>query len=240
MNGAGGRVCGRGRRCAPPSSRRRSSSAPREPARGDVVARCEPSSIVRRRGCVPCRGRACCGGRTPSRRRWPIAGATTGINRIRHWPAQGFIAPARSVSGGSRMQRFRHVEDGLTASRMGAQPGPARRPTGPQNLTVASIVSHRAGRYSQLAWGTGMHPIRRRIRIHRSLCRMERTTARSRITVRMSTIADATTAHVGQSFSGRSAAAGPEGQRYGAPRQRAVGAGAGTAITSLGRLSGTI
>jgi len=38
--------------------------------------------------------------------------------------------------------------------------------TGPQSLTVASIVSRRAGRCSDLAHGTGMHRIDLEARIH--------------------------------------------------------------------------
>jgi hypothetical protein len=43
---------------------------------------------------------------------------------------------------------------------------------GPQSLTVASIVSRRAGRCSDLACGTGVHYIRTVPLVGRGACRM--------------------------------------------------------------------
>ncbi len=54
---------------------------------------------------------------------------------------------------------------GLTVSDP-VRPGPARWPTGPRSLTVASILSRRARRCSDLACGTGLHRIDRVARIH--------------------------------------------------------------------------
>ena len=57
-----------------------------------------------------------------------------------------------------RRALFMPIKCGLTVSDH-VRPGPARWLTEPQSLTVASIVSRRAGRCSDLACGSGVHHI---------------------------------------------------------------------------------
>jgi len=61
-------------------------------------------------------------------------------------PARCAIMPARSGSGGSRARPFWGDKVGFDGFPDGVQPGPARWLTEAQSLTIASIVSRRAGR----------------------------------------------------------------------------------------------
>jgi hypothetical protein len=85
---------------------------------------------------------------------------------------QGFIGPARSAAGGSRIRRLPACSGWLDGSRW--VPGPDRpgRLTEPQSLTVASIVSRRAARCSQLACATGAHRIRAVLARAGATCRL--------------------------------------------------------------------
>jgi hypothetical protein len=92
---------------------------------------------------------------------------------------------AKPGSGGSRTPAFHGYQVRFDGFRIATGPDRRGRVTEPQSLTAASIASRRAGRFSHLAWGTGMHRIRRGARIHHDLSVAERTTERCNLTGRI-------------------------------------------------------
>jgi hypothetical protein len=73
---------------------------------------------------------------------------------------------AKPGSGGSRTPAFHGYQVRFDGFRIATGPDRRGRVTEPQSLTAASIASRRAGRFSHLAWGTGVHWIRHEARIN--------------------------------------------------------------------------